>query len=217
MNHGIPKAMRILAAADLHGSQHRLNLLLQNVTAYKPELVVICGDLTQFGPGSVAKNLLDQIPVETLAVHGNIDSADVPEAIDKSKATNIHLKRVIRFKVPFIGVGGDLPPSLAGLLIRDGPEEHPLRDLLTRESVLVTHVPPYKLQDRIFIGTHGGNKELRALVDTCTPRLVLCAHIHEDPGVTVSGSTTVVNCSMGKRTEGTVVDLDDTITVTTLD
>jgi hypothetical protein len=209
--------MRILAAADFHGSQYRLNLVLQNIEAKKPDLVVVCGDLTQFGPGEIAKNLLNQIPVETLVVHGNIDSADVPQAIDASRATNIHLKRVISHGVPFIGIGGDLPSSLADIRISDGSSKKPLRAVLHENSVLVTHLPPYKLQDKIFIGTHGGSKALRDLVDTCAPRLVLCGHIHEDPGVTVSGKTTVVNCSMGKRTEGALVGLSDTITVIMLE
>jgi Icc-related predicted phosphoesterase len=208
--------MRILAAADFHGSQYRLNLVLHHIEVEKPDLVVICGDLTQFGPGSVAATLLNQLPVETLAVHGNIDSSDVPQAIDTSNATNIHLKRVVSHGIPFIGIGGNLPPSLTDLGISDGSTEKPIKAVLTEASVLVTHVPPYKLQDRIFLGTHGGSKALRDLVDAVSPWLVLCGHIHEDPGVTVSGKTTVVNCSMGKRTEGALVDISDSITVRVL-
>lgn len=205
--------MRILAAADLHGSQYRMNLVLHNIAVEMPDLVVICGDLTQFGPGSIATILLNQLPVETLAVHGNIDSSDVPQAIDQSRATNIHLKRVIRHGVPFIGIGGDLLSPLVDLGINEDSSEMSLKTILTEASVLVTHVPPYKLQDRIFLGTHGGSKALRALVDSFSPRLVLCAHIHEDPGVTVSGKTTVVNCSLGKQTEGALVNITNTITV----
>jgi hypothetical protein len=205
--------MKILAAADLHGSQYRLNLVLHHCTVEKPDLIVICGDLTQFGPGQVAASLLSQLPVETLAVHGNIDSADVPEAIDSSTATNLHLKRVVNHGVPFIGIGGYLPSSLTDLEIRDGTSVQPLKAVLTEASVLVTHVPPYKLQDRIFLGTHGGSKAFRALVDAASPLLVLCGHIHEDPGVTVSGRTTVVNCSLGKRTEGALVEISDSVTV----
>ncbi|HVQ00054.1 MAG TPA: metallophosphoesterase [Candidatus Thermoplasmatota archaeon] len=205
--------MRILAAADFHGSQYRLNLVLKHIEAEKPDVVVICGDLTQFGPGSVATNLLNQLPVETLAVHGNIDSSDVPEAIDTSKATNIHLKKVVSHGIPFIGIGGALPSSLFDLEIFDGTTKQSLKTALNESSVLVTHVPPYRLQDKIFIGTHGGSKPLRALVDAVSPRLVLCGHIHEDPGVTASGETTVVNCSMGKRTEGALIDVTDSINV----
>jgi Icc-related predicted phosphoesterase len=83
--------------------------------------------------------------------------------------------------------------------------------------VLVTHYPPFKLQDKIFIGTHGGSKELRSLVDTSKPLLVLCGHIHEDPGVTQTEKTTVVNCSLGKRTAGAIIEIDKTVTVTILD
>ena len=66
--------MKIYAVADIHGSQYRMNILLKNVERYSPDVVVICGDITQFGPGDVAKNFLNQINVETVAVTGNIDS-----------------------------------------------------------------------------------------------------------------------------------------------
>ena len=77
--------MKILAVADIHGSQYRLNLILKNIERYSPDLIVVCGDITQFGPGELAKNFLDQIPIETLAVTGNIDSKDVRKGIDKVK------------------------------------------------------------------------------------------------------------------------------------
>ena len=53
--------MKIFAAADIHGSQYRLNIILNHVEKYEPDLVVICGDITQFGPGDVAKNFLNQM------------------------------------------------------------------------------------------------------------------------------------------------------------
>jgi len=65
--------MKIFATADLHGSQYRLNILLKNIEQYAPDLVIVCGDITQFGPSDVAKNFLDQISVETLAIPGNIE------------------------------------------------------------------------------------------------------------------------------------------------
>ncbi|MEE9440640.1 MAG: metallophosphoesterase, partial [Candidatus Thermoplasmatota archaeon] len=63
--------MKILAVADIHGSQYRLNAVLDNIKKYSPDLVIICGDITQFGPGDVATNFLNQIPVETFAIPGN--------------------------------------------------------------------------------------------------------------------------------------------------
>jgi len=45
----------------------------------------------------------------------------------------------------------------------------------------------------------------------------LCGHIHEDPGVMMLGRTTVVNCSLGRRGEGAVIDLGETVVVRMLD
>ena len=81
--------MKILAVADIHGSQYRLNNVLDNVEKYSPDLVIICGDITQFGPGDVATNFLNQIPVETVAIPGNIDTPEVGDAINESNAENI--------------------------------------------------------------------------------------------------------------------------------
>ncbi len=208
--------MKILAVADIHGSQYRLNLILKNIKTYAPDLVVVCGDITQFGPAELATNFLNQLSVETLAVPGNIDTFDVDEGINQSNATNLHLKGIRTQGIPFVGIGRELPRSLSNIEITDGAVKKPLRKNLDETSVLVTHVPPYKLQDKIFIGSHGGSKELRRLIDTKKPRLLLCGHIHEDPGVSQSGNTTVVNCSMGKRTEGALIELTDTVTVTIL-
>jgi Icc-related predicted phosphoesterase len=200
--------MKILAVADIHGAQYRLNLVLKNIERYSPDLVVVCGDITQFGPGEVAKNFLDQIPIDTIAVTGNIDTLDVEKAIDNSKAAKIELKKVLRKGIPFVGVSGVNPDHFK--ILDD-------KKMIDNKTVLVTHVPPFDTKDKVFIGMHGGSKELRTLIDEYTPRLVLSGHIHEDPGFVKVGKTIVVNCSMGKRGEGALIDIDDNITVKMLD
>ena len=196
--------MKILATADIHGSQYRLNIVLKNVERYSPDLVIICGDITQFGPGELAKNFLDQIPVETLALTGNIDTADVGKGIDDSKATKIEMKRVVKKGVPFVGVNGEDPKQFKIV------EE---KKLLDKTSILISHEPPYGAQDKVFLGMHGGSKDLREIVDKYKPRLVLCGHIHEDPGIIKIGEITVVNCSMGKRGEGAIIEINDDLSV----
>jgi Icc-related predicted phosphoesterase len=196
--------MNILAVADIHGAQYRLNLVLKNIERYSPDLLIICGDITQFGPGELAKNFLDQIQVETLAITGNIDTPEVGKGIDESKATKIEMKKVVKKGISFVGTNG-MDENQFKII-----EE---KKLLEKTSVLVSHVPPYGAQDKIFLGMHGGNKELRELVDKYKPRLVLCGHIHEDPGITKIGVTTVVNCSMGKRGEGSLIEINNDISV----
>jgi Icc-related predicted phosphoesterase len=200
--------MKILATADIHGSQYRLNIVLKNIERYSPDLVIVCGDITQFGPAELAKNFLDQIPVETLALTGNIDTAEVCRGIDDSKATKIEMKRVVKKGIPFVGVNG-IDPYQSKVV-----EE---KKLLDETSVLISHEPPYGAQDKVFLGMHGGNKELRDLINKYKPRLVLCGHIHEDPGITKIGETTVVNCSMGKRGEGAIIEINEKLSVKMLD
>lgn len=198
--------MKILATADLHGSQYRLNIILKNIETYSPDLVIVCGDITQFGPGEVAKNFLDQIPVTTFAIPGNIDTDDVGKAIDESKAVNIDMNKVEKNGISFVGISGETTsPFAAG------------EKLLDEKSVLISHVPPHGLQDKVYLGMHAGSKELREIIDKYKPRLVLCGHIHEDPGYTKINNTIVVNCSMGKRKEGALVKINKDITVKMLD
>lgn len=209
--------MKILAAADIHGAQYRLNLILKNIEKYVPDLVVICGDITQFGPGAIAKNFLDQIPGETLAIPGNIDTPEVGQAITESKAEHIDLTRVVKNGISFIGIGGDVPSTLSNIVIKDKNSKKSIENVIDEKSILVTHVPPYKTQDKVFLGHHIGSKELRELVEKCKPRLVLCGHVHEDPGLTTLNKTTIVNCSIGKRTEGTLIEINEKINVKILD
>jgi Icc-related predicted phosphoesterase len=209
--------MKIFAAADMHGAQYRLNIILDHIEAFSPDLVVICGDITQFGPGDVATNFLNQIPVDTLAIPGNIDTPEVGSAISESKAENIDRKKIMKNGISFIGIGGDIPTSLSKIEITDKDLEKPIEKVIDEKSILVTHVPPFKTQDKVFLGHYIGSRELRSVVEKCKPRLVLCGHVHEDPGVAKLGKTLVVNCSIGKRTEGALIDLNDKIDVKILD
>jgi len=209
--------MRLLAAADIHGYQHRLNLVLGQIDRHQPDLVVLCGDLTQYGPAETATSFLNQILVQTLAVPGNIDTPDVGDGITRSTAKNIDRRRVVIYDIPFIGIGGRPPTHLATTLIATENGMRPLRDLVDADTVLVTHVPPYKAMDRMALGPHGGSKDLRRLIEECQPRLVLSGHIHEDPGFTTLGRTMVVNCSLAKRFEGCLIELGGTVSAAMLD
>lgn len=202
--------MKILATADLHGSQYRLNILLKNIALHAPDLVILCGDLTQFGPGHVAQQFLDQIPVQTFALPGNIDTEEVSTSIDASNALNIDMKRVERNNIPFVGISGIHRQHIADVLTKNTPK-------IDTETVLVSHIPPYGVQDAVFLGMHLGSKELRKVMDTYKPRLVICGHIHEDSGYTVMEHTTVVNCSMGKRGEGALININTSINVKMLE
>ncbi len=200
--------MKIYCMADLHGSQYRLNVILKNIQRYTPDLVVVCGDITQFGPADVAKNFLDQINVETLAIRGNTDPPDVEKSIDDSKATRIELKKVVKKGIPIVGLSG---------INHDDFKIIEEKKMIDKKTILVTHVPPFNTLDKIFIGIHGGSKELRKLVDKFKPRLVLSGHIHENPGYKKINDTIFINCSIGKYGEGALITINEKISIKILE
>jgi len=101
--------LKIYAVADIHGSQYKMNLVYNNIKKHKPDLVLVSGDITQFGPADSAKNLLDQIPIQTFAVTGNIDSDDVKQGINESQAELIELKKIKKNNINFVGINGYYP------------------------------------------------------------------------------------------------------------
>jgi len=196
--------MKILSVADIHGAQFRLNLVLKNIDRYSPDIVVVCGDITQFGPGELAKNFLNQITVDTLAITGNIDSNDVGKGIDESNATRIEMKRIVKKGVPFIGIGRDILKKI------DLIDE---KKLIDENCVVVSHEPPFGVQDKVFLGKHAGSK----IAEKYKPRLWLCGHIHENPGFDKINNTIIVNSSMGKRGEGALIEINEKISVKMID
>ena len=163
----------------------------------------------------MATNFLNQIPVETFAIPGNIDTSEVGPAISESNAENIDLKRVVKNGISFVGMGGETV-SLTNVIIDKGKKKS-VDETIDEKTVVVTHVPPYKLQDKVYIGHHIGSRELKMLVEKYKPRLVLCGHVHENPGVTTFHNSVIVNCSMGKRTEGALIEINEEIDVRILD
>ncbi|MEF8848178.1 MAG: metallophosphoesterase [Candidatus Thermoplasmatota archaeon] len=194
--------MKIIAAADIHGAQFRLNLLLDKIKKFNPDLVALCGDITQFGPDSQAKSLLGQIKKETFAVTGNIDTEDVKKGITDSIATFLEFKKIERENHSFIGVNGSREEDFKKI-----------EDLIDEKTIILSHVPPYKIQDEIYKGKNGGSKILKQLVEDKKPLMVLCGHIHENPGFRKYKDTWVVNCSMGKNGEGALIEINKDISI----
>ncbi|MDQ7827393.1 MAG: metallophosphoesterase [Armatimonadota bacterium] len=166
--------MRILACADLHGRPARVARVRALVAEHRPDVLCLAGDLTHAGSGSGALQLLETLDVPIVAVSGNMDDAHTVEAMRRRGV-----------------LLGDSPRVIGGVTFA-GPEVAGPCD------VLVTHEPPAGVLDRVGTGRHIGSPAVRALIERWQPRLHVCGHVHESPGVVRLGATTVVNCTLGR-------------------
>jgi Icc-related predicted phosphoesterase len=202
--------MRIYAVADLHGRMDRIALIKNKVSELKPDIVVIAGDITNFSnPGSVLSQI-DEIPVPVMAIRGNTDRPKVESLIKQySNITALHLNEIIVDGIPFIGASGTVPvPFSSRLRFRERRFHEQLELLINRQSVLVVHPPPWGLLDEAFGRFHAGCRRLLKTVMRRQPRLVICGHIHERPGLASIRETLIVNCSIGRMGNGALIDLD---------
>jgi len=200
--------MRILVLSDIHGSDTGITTTLELAERYNPHIVVICGDITQFGPHEWAVKYLEQIPARTVAVHGNCDPKDLDVTFARASALSLHKKRHTITGLPFIGAGGsDHTPFNTIFEFGDETFTGWLDPLMVENAVLVTHAPAYGILDWNMSGKHLGSKSLRKVVDRWKPILFFSGHMHEARGVEVHGKTVCVNPGPAKNGFGALVDL----------
>jgi uncharacterized protein len=218
-------ALKALCVADLHGSEEALALLEKLVASEsksdgdnenknesgngknesgKLDFVIVAGDITQFGPVDYAKRVVEIIRksgAECVAVHGNTDSLQVKLFLEKEGVSIHNKKRILKgsdgTEIEFVGYGGSSPtPFQTAITYSEAQIYADLSKLVTKQSVLVTHSPPYGLPlelDKTFDLKNAGSKSVRKIVDERRPRACVCAHVHER-----SGETNVLGCRVIK-------------------
>ena len=191
--------MQILAISDIHGRQNfnaEIKELMSSV-----DVIVIAGDLTNFGHAKDASSILQNIQLyneNILAVPGNCDHPDINDTLI-SMGMNLHgVMRTIH-NTAFYGLGG------SGKTPFSTPQENSetgITSILNRYNkdddlqyhVFVSHAPPAQTKlDRTFLGTHAGSKAIREFIGKFQPDVVICGHIHESRGVDMIGPTRMIN------------------------
>ena len=192
--------MRILQVSDIHGSMSATERIAELVRENNYDLVIVAGDVTNFGTVEMAETILGKINeagAKVLFVAGNCD----PESMlrwqpSTGDIVNIHLKTVEVGGLRFMGLGGGGPRSV-GTWIEFGEEEfRSMLDSMTPPSgrfVLVSHTPPHGCGADDVGGKHVGSVAIREFVEKTKPLLVSCGHIHEARSVSKIGETVVVN------------------------
>jgi uncharacterized protein len=178
---------RFLAVADIHSRREALRAIREEIARRVPDAVIVAGDLTSYGDAAEVRRVLEGISGRVLAIPGNLDIWRAFKAgIQESHAESL--------------VGTEIE---VGSVVVAG-----LSDKVARCDILVVHEPPQGILDDAGGGRHIGFSNHLEALRRLQPKVFVCGHCHESPGVVVHCTTMVVNCSVGCGGRGALVELD---------
>ena len=208
--------MKIIAISDIHGKYIKIIDYLKKNTV---DLIILTGDITDFGPHELAEEILNEISsfdIPVLAIPGNCDPINLYESIDNSKAVNIHGKSVTIKNIGICGFGGSNPTPFNTPLEFDEIEIYNnartvMEEIKNHEITLfVTHAPPLGTKtDLLPSGKHVGSESLRRIIEEFQPSINLCGHIHESRAIDKIGKTSIINPGMLKYGHVCLINIDD--------
>lgn len=216
--------MNILAFSDIHNEQTALDFIIEKINHGKPDLLLISGDVTTFGPEGFAVKFFNSIPIKSFSVPGNCDPSEIHSLFNKGNSTNIHGKAVEYSGFRFVGWGGS---NISGLNTPFETEEAEIQTQLdpvigslengdrnakgALPMILVSHCPPFGITDLIpRINKHIGCTSIADIVEKYRPVLTVSGHVHEAQGVHIDEKRKlyVVNVGPAKENCGAVITLD---------
>ncbi|AEC51839.1 hypothetical protein PNA2_0923 [Pyrococcus sp. NA2] len=202
--------MRIVAVTDIHGKKSSVASLVEKLEA---SVVLIAGDITHFGNGHEAEEILEPLlnsGVKVLAVMGNCDGRDVLQKIEEL-GISVHDKRVEIGGIGVVGFGGsNITPFSTIWEFSDDEIYNSLKRNYRDGDVLLTHAPPYGTKlDKTYSGVHAGSRGLRRFIEEEQPPLCACGHIHEGRGIERIGSSIAVNPGPLSRGYYALIDTDE--------
>ncbi len=212
--------MRIFAISDIHGNIQALNKASAQIR--DSDLVIISGDITEYGSKKEAAEVLDLIELynkNILAVHGNIDKYEVFELLEE-RGYSIHGTCRVVEGVAFFGVGGSSPTPMKT------PTEYSEETIMEvlhsgysnvngeTRKVLVSHTPPKGTRDRTYFGLRGGSKSIKNFLKKYKIDLCLTGHIHEARGVSKFKESIIANSGCFKKGKYLSVEIGEEINIT---
>ncbi len=189
--------MKILALSDIHSRIETLKKLLEKAKNKEIDLILVLGDLTNFGGKKEAIEVIKPIKKlnkKILAISGNLDRKEVVELLEK-EGISLHSKKEEFKGIVFVGFG-------AGIYLTESvePNEEKIYEKLkelsekTENIFLVTHFPPKNSSiDKNHAGKHIGSKAVRKIIEEFSPEFSFSGHCHEAKGTEIIGKTFCVN------------------------
>lgn len=196
--------LKILAAGDIHGDSSLAEKLASKAEKEKVDLVILCGDITNFNRDS--KNLIfpfTKRKQKLLLIPGNHDSFATADFLAELYGVkNIHGYSVKFGDVGVFGCGG----ANVGI---EQLDEGEIFDVLKKgheqiksfgKKIMVTHVHPTETKMERFTSFFPGSESIRKAVEEFQPDVLFCSHVHEAEGMEEQvGKTRVFNVGRGGR------------------
>ena len=213
--------MKILYITDIHNNIKIISSLIYEISS--SDLIIIGGDITNFGCADDAKNIIKEIEKynkNVLAVTGNCDNIEIEHYL-KFHNINLH-KNVIKHNNNIIitGISGSLTTPF------NTPNEYTVNQfnnitnkictmlgnsqkIKSKDIILVTHQPPIDtINDTINKNMHLGSKAIRQLIEKISPLICLTGHIHEGIGIDKIDNTAIVNPGPAKDGYFAIIQLN---------
>lgn len=211
--------MKLLAVSDIHEKTSNISKLRAKLwkESFKPDFVIVAGDITYFKDVNVARSILAEIrrlfDVNVLFVPGNCDPPELLEVEDLGeKITNLHLRLVSIEEYSFYGIGGGGISPFNTLIEFTEEQFNEFMSVLdssgfTNNLILVTHQPVHGFFDDID-GERIGSKTFATYLRKTKPVLWITGHVHENSGWTLSERTVIVHPGPLMRGRYAVIELE---------
>jgi Icc-related predicted phosphoesterase len=207
--------MRIVSFGDIHMALRTIERVAPELE--RADLVILSGDLTNFGGRADAARVLAATRRHAravLAVSGNLDQLDVIDFL-RQEGVSLHGESRTLGDLGIFGCGGsNVTPfhtptelsdeEIAALLERGyaGVAQAP-------HVLMICHTPPaHTKTDRVASGQHVGSPAVRAFIEAHQPEVCITGHIHESAAVDHIGRTAVINAGAFRDGGYVVVTLE---------
>jgi Icc-related predicted phosphoesterase len=207
--------MKIVSFGDVHMATRNLGRMAEVLRG--TDLIIVSGDLTNFGGIDDARKVLDDVRRAcpyVLALPGNLDRREVTPFLEAEGIT-LHGKGVVVEGIGIFGCGGSniTPFNTPTELTEDEIYETLRRGHAVvqgqRPLLMVCHTPPYETKcDRIVGGKAVGSTAARRFIQEVKPDLCISGHIHESAATDAIGPTTIINAGPFKGGGYIVVHAD---------
>jgi uncharacterized protein len=192
--------MKIVSFGDVHMATRNLGRMGEVLR--DTDLIIISGDLTNFGGIADARKVLDDVRQacpRVLAVPGNLDRREITPFLE-AEGISLHGRGLVLDGIGIFGCGGSnitpfqTPTELTEDEIYETLERGYASVQGRRPLLMVCHTPPYETKcDRIVGGKAVGSTAARRFIEEIKPDLCISGHIHESAATDMIGPTTIIN------------------------